>query len=115
MSVIRSTSNPEGLYIWGEKCGRGMRANIYHCIDRRDFPLMASTRGHFSVPWSAFRRVCEVWNTGWAEKATCNGFTAEEVWVEGGLRVRISYKQHFVCLWKTTWMYVVHDICEREW
>jgi hypothetical protein len=128
MSYIRCLSNPERLYIWGDRDGR---VTFSHGVKP---PLALSSRDSngFQVPESAFKEVCRKWAEG-SEHATTKGFRAKLVHVllETGkptpphfnpfrderraeFLVRVSYKRKFVHLWLVTWMHVVHNVMSRS-
>ena len=137
MSYIRSLSNPESLYIWCE----GKETAISHGVKG---PLSSARwRGgkasppFFHVPAAAFDRVCALWGEG-REPARAGGIRVEEValFVATGKMVpvdfygdiakvfrdkrrvehliRLSYRKHFVCMWRVTWEYVVRNSAWRR-
>ena len=122
MSYIRSNSNPESLYIWGG--GPGGCVTICHRSSAKEIPAS------FNVPTRAFDRVRRKWAKGYDEKASSGGILVEEVHVymrsgrlvpvrsmttqltskaQTEFLIRLSYKEHFVHLWRVTWDYVARE------
>ncbi len=129
MSYIRSTSNPEGLYVFTSKEG----VTLAHSVK----PPLASTwpkngsNPVMIIPERLFLSVCKTWNRTYA----CNGVSRRglkirevHVFVKTGKRVqrltaksimmpsgsseffiRIDYKGKFVHLWRVTWDSVVRS------
>jgi len=130
VSFIRSTSNPEGLYIWHDIDG-------YVDVSFGGVaPPLASKQRSARIPSKTFFKAVSRWdkNYGADEKVSVGGFTIEErhIFVKTGkvvrggskawlrdrrLRtaflVRISYRGTFVHLWRVTWQYVVRNAMER--
>jgi hypothetical protein len=127
MSYIRSTSNPESLYIWGDAFDL---VNISYRVD----PPLASTRQEMRVPRAAFEEACLKWKE-WGEVheiIEVDGFRVELVRIllctgrappknfnplkdrrEGAFLIRISYQRRFVHLWEVTWDHVVSNVEAR--
>jgi hypothetical protein len=128
MSYIRSASNPESLYIWGY----GERVTIAHRVLR---PLSSAKEipASFDVPTAHFDKVRAQWAKG-REKASSGGITVEEahIYLRSGrpvprrpmmtqitskapteFLIRLSYKKHFILLWRVTWEHVVFQNEQR--
>jgi hypothetical protein len=136
MSYIRSTSNPEALYIWDD----GTMANVSHGV-----PKPHSSETLFRIPSAVFRKCLKKWD-GSGDPVSFQGMTVEELNVDrktaktippaspcrrgckkegngfipckrcsrrfwkdirrGKYVIRLSYKKDFVDLWRVTWDYV---------
>ena len=120
MSYIRSTSNPEGLYIWHDVSEDIM-------IHWNQMPPLCSKQTGMAIPAKVFYKAVE--KAKWGEKTTVDGFTIEEqyIFMDTGKKVptnhdifreqrklayqiKLSYKNRFVFLWKVTWRYVVDGV-----
>ena len=127
MSYIRSTSNPEGLYIWGGARGR---ITICHNVHK---PLASRTNGSFEIPCHIFHGLCRKWAEAFDERATYRGATAERVHVllhtgktvpkmfdpfrskaKAEFLIKVSYGEHFLHMWTVTWEYIVADVRVRD-
>jgi hypothetical protein len=126
VSYIRSTSNPESLYVTTSTDGMGTdMVSISHGVQA---PL--SDGADFAATMESFRRVCQKWADG-NEDASSGGFSAKEVHVEvstgkrartrdslaeflkrpaSEMLVRISSGPHYLHLWRVTWDYVVRRV-----
>ncbi len=116
MSYIRSTSNPESLYIWGDSDGM---INICHTVKppRASRPLTPDTSEWIRVPLKDFHTVCRKWHAGVRDITRGVVRVREAVVPEKGRNeflVRFSYRRRWFCMWYVTWEYVVHDVMIRE-
>ena len=117
MSYIRSTSNPEGLYIF---C-TGKEVCI--CYHRRALGNNSTKDDalQFNVPTKVFHEVGRKWYNHEFEEdrdaVEFQGFRAELKWVDIGKvrehQVVLSYAGHEIYLWEVTWHYVVEAIMEE--
>lgn len=135
MSLIRSLSNPESLYIWGD-------ANGYNLCHRVKPPLSSKwppdgNTPRIQIPVKVFERACLKWKDagGWLDdRVEIQGFVVEMVHVniKTGRKspkltlknmlkelpteflIRLSYKRQFVHLWDVTWTYVVNNVEARK-
>lgn len=120
MSYIRSTSNPEGLYIYQSTEGGVW---IYHSLK----PPLASSgnRDLIIVPTTLFHAACRAWvrHAGMGDSIRRGNLTITEALFPPACRqfrqfkqcrhsheikVRVQYQRQFVLLWAVTWDYVVH-------
>jgi hypothetical protein len=131
VSYIRCLSNPEALYIWGDVEGF---ANICHNVK----PPLArpSEDGNpslFKIPTKTFEAVALKWAREFEEDVEIDGFRVREVTVFTAtgrivpakfdvLRdrrktewlIKLSYKRHFVHLWRVTWEAVVRSVEDHQ-
>lgn len=132
MSYIRSTSNHEGLYIWGDCRGR---VHVSHHIA----PPLASDgeptndRDYqgFTVPRHVFEHVCREWHRRGGAEVRYRGLRVRELatFLDDGTEatgeawmgrrrynifVRLEYGAHFLSLWHVTWTYVVNNVVRRR-
>ena len=96
MSYIRSTSNPEGLYIWSN----GKMTYI-----------SAGTNLNLTVPsdiWDRFLEKClglDYWDD---DKREYDGMTAEEI-LPGKIFISYPSWESPVEMYYTTWHYILHS------
>jgi hypothetical protein len=128
MSFIRSTSNPERLYVWGDAAER---VTVNWAGPQAPKPPLAKGE-QMVVPWKTFYRAAWQWDR--YQEANYRGFRVMEMHIfmdtgkrvpdsydvltarprrETGFLYRISYKDKFVFVWKVTWAYVVHQVIEQ--
>lgn len=134
MSLIRSTSNREGLYVTG---GWGQPIEIR---SGRDWELSNTGPDNpaLVVPSRAFLRVCRLAGPHITDAVEVDGFRAEEVYVytrtgrpvpdrhgfarsmlRGGaaprdFMIRLSYKDRFVLVYRVTWEYLRREALAQE-
>lgn len=134
MSYIRSTSNPEGLY-------------IYTALDDKDRPMVhvhASNKKHrlknfgsdgdiLLIPPKIFTKAVKLWDQeadheigvkheGLSVREVFANPDTLEFWrnkrkaVPDGFEfmVKVAYKRKWVCLWGVTWAYVVHNVLSEH-
>lgn len=109
MSYIRSTTNPEQLYIWGD------RENVY-------FVQGPNSLG--SIPKDIFHAVLSKSLHEDEEKIEIDGVVLKQVWVDADNRLRddlkkeeiklpvdikieLSYNGWFIRMWYVTWEYIL--------
>lgn len=97
MSYIRSGSNPEKLYIWGDG------VNTYIAEGAKENKVM---------PRSVFHGLIRKWlRNGW-EDCVFKGASVKEVWRKMGnkneLQIELSYNGWKVYMWLVTWVYITH-------
>lgn len=137
MSYIRSTSNPERLYVWADVDGT---VHLHYGGPYRVKPPLSKGE-ELRVPYKTFVRAVRHWDESGRYKTDINGFKIEEihVYLKTGKRVpefknnkdairyldevkkkpseykiRVSYRGNFIHLWSVTWQYVVNNVMERE-
>jgi len=101
MSYIRSTSNPEGLYIWGQEDG-----NCRFMVG----PDIVGT-----MPTHVFNVLIDLYVDSHEEYTEFRDAKIEEVWtgdpMNGGeVKMRLSYghKWH-IDMWDATWYYIARS------
>lgn len=118
MSYIRSLSNPESLYVYGD----GKNINFHWLVK----PPFASPGGGMKIPHDIFTKAGQKWAEQFSgdKKVSVGGFTIEEVHVydKTAKKVRpgapfnlpptrfgwkLSYKGQFVILWAVTMHYMM--------
>lgn len=97
MSYIRSGSNPEKLYIWGDG------VNTYIAEGAKENKVM---------PRSVFHGLIRKWlRNGW-ENCVFKDASVKEVWIKernkNECKVELSYDGWKVYMWLTTWVYITH-------
>ena len=117
MSYIRSTSNPESLYIWSD----GKNANI---SVGRSYKSKGRLEVYFLIPVKTFETLLKKSNG--FHKAKYRGASVKEVYVRsnekrtkfdklmhmwpGDYQMRLSYKNWHVDMWKVTWYYICKGV-----
>jgi len=117
MSYIRSGSNPEKLYIWG---------------DGENACIAEGSKDVWTIPIQTFNSFIRKFHRR-SHDYPCQhkGVEIKEVWVDGnGLawnseetldshlkrlecKVQLSYETHSVIMWDVTWEYIVYSNIER--
>ena len=99
MSYIRSTTNPECLYIYGAADG-----NVWiHIGDASKYEDRT-----YLMPQEIWDGLCRKYVKSYEDKVTYKGATIEnDVKVSDGWRTIISYKDWSIAVWPVTWEYVV--------
>lgn len=98
MSYIRTGSNPEGLYIWG---------------DEKTVHISRKKGKNVTVPEPVFISfIEEYWKTfkyrGVPDSLTFNGLTVSEVFIKGDPKIELSYGNHWtIYMWYSTWYYLM--------
>ncbi len=126
MSYIRSTSNPESVYIWANPKGQ---VEIMYRVKK---PLGAGQS--MVIPRHVFHSVCKAWSEG-RTTISQRGLRVEDVFVntETGkpvkmpkdpfLLLNVRHNEHFVKLsyqgkffhmWMVTWEAIVHNVESRK-
>lgn len=135
MSLIRSTSNREGLYVTG---GWGQPIEI---MSGRGWELsnIGPNNPALVVPSRAFLRVCRLAGPHITDAVEADGFRAEEVYVytrtgrpvpelrHGVTRstfrgdaaprdfmIRLSYRDRFVLVYRVTWEYLRREALAQD-
>ena len=109
MSYIRSTSNLEGLYIWGD----GKDANISKGGD------LDRIR---KIPQRIFDGLCKKYYKSFGANTKYKGASVKEIFVKSGkkqtklekmlgiedgeFQTRLSYKDWYIDMWRVTWEYI---------
>jgi hypothetical protein len=94
MSYIRSTSNPESLYIWGD-------------LDQNAYVVMGSdTIG--TMPTRTLNGLIKKYvRNDDDESCKYSGAEIKEVNVDGNFKMELSYKGKWKChMWRVTWEYI---------
>ncbi len=108
MSYIRSTSNPEGLYIWGDVSG--------------DAIIAAGVDNWRRMPDELFETLLESWVKNWYEDVTLTMVIDDvkhEVSLTGsggaGTKLLLEYKNDEGTSWKLDdiWLVTMHYIASR--
>jgi hypothetical protein len=120
MSYIRSGSNPEKLYIWG---------------DEEKATISEGSKDTWNIPLNIFNGLIRKFHRRFHDyPCQYKGAQVEEVWVyEGNIevdekevnptlkqsecKIKLSYyedgKEHSVIMWDVTWEYIVYSNIER--
>lgn len=118
MSYIRSGSNPEKLYIWGDK----QNANIIAFNEK-------GNKENWYIPLDIFNGLIKKFHCHYHDyPCKYKGAQVEEVWVyEGELeftdevnplldaecKIKLSYKEHYVIMYEVTWKCIVYSNLKR--
>jgi hypothetical protein len=104
MSYIRSTSNPEGLYIWSD----GTNVTIM--------------KGHLmigEIPTDIFNGLIKKYIRGHESDCSYKKSNIGEVWVNiDGVntpQIRLSYGNWSVDMWEVTWYYISKSNYKMKW
>ena len=128
MSYIRSTSNPDGLYVYGDIDGS---VHFHWSIEE---PLSSGRERPLMVPQDIFDRALKAWTDSFGENVDVDGFTIAEshVFVDSGqpvpdgyhvlqegaqpsaFLIKLAYKGAFVHVWLVTWGYVAANWQARQ-
>lgn len=116
MSYIRSTSNPEGLYIWGN--GKDViivTTNFHEHIPQKIFDgLLEKCRKEFDNNINYKKAsIKEVWVI---KKHKCNKWckmknkkTGKLIYgCPANLKIRLSYKNWHIDMWQVTWEHILN-------
>ena len=95
MSYIRSTSNPEALYI----VGTGKNVEIYR--GGRYAHLLPHT-----IPTRTLKMLLRKWNVGNHDDETYGGARVREIKVKNGWKIELSYEDWKIRMWPVTWYYI---------
>jgi hypothetical protein len=113
VSYIRSGSNPEKLYIWGD----GEKATIAE-----------GSKMTWNIPLNIFNGLIKKFHRRFHDyPVEYKGAKVEEVWVdEDGVegvsdahlkrldpKVKLSYEEYHVIMWDVTWEYIVYSNIDR--
>lgn len=119
MSYIRSGSNPEKLYIWG---------------DGENATIAEGSKPTWNIPLNIFNGLIRKFHRRFHDyPCQYKGAQVEEVWVfetESGdieavknevaaylkpsvPKVKLSYEDHYVIMWDVTWEYIVYSNIQR--
>jgi len=97
VSYIRSTTNPEGLYI----VGTGKEVEFYKGCE---YPGV--------MPPDVFNKLIDKWIENYQEDTEIEGAKIEEVWINAKgdpSRMRLSYKDWYIDMWYVTWYYIARS------
>ena len=94
MSYIRSTSNPEKLYIWGDE----KLVNIYQGPNNLG-----------RVPVSIFNGLLDKYRKNY-HNHPCEhkGAKIDEILIDGEFKMKFAYENIEVVMWDVTWEYIVN-------
>ena len=110
MSYIRSGSNPEKLYIWG---------------NGDSVTIAEGNKDTWNIPSNVFNSLIKKFHKN-SHECPCSykGAQVEEVWVYdiddddnssepyvkgSDCKVKLSYGDHYVIMWDVTWEYIVYS------
>jgi hypothetical protein len=121
MSYIRSTSNPERLYIWGDgKDVHIVTKNFYEHISQKTFDgfLLKYHKEYGDVVTYKGISIKEVWVV---KKHKCNKWCKMKNKKTGklifgcpvDLKIRLSYKDWHFDMWEVTWKYIANH--NKQW
>ncbi len=99
MSYIRSTSNPENLYVWGD-------GKVTFFSSRKHGPTPV-----YHMPTNIFHGLIRKWHRRYQEATWYKGAEIKEVWVYGDgqcneLRIQLSYDAWNIKMWCVTWDHI---------
>ena len=116
MSYIRSGSNPESLYIWGDdtkatiaegsKPTWNIPLNIFNGLLRKFHRRFHDYPCHYKGA-----QVDEIWVHD--ENIEINENEADPLLLSTHCKVKLSYEEHYVIIWDVTWEYIVYSNVER--
>lgn len=93
MSYIRSTSNPEGLYIWG---------------DGKTVTITKGPKTIGYIPTNIFHGLIKKYNQNfYPDECSYKGASIKEVHIGKNFKVQLSYDNWKVNMWDVTWHYIV--------
>ena len=95
MSYIRSPYNPEGLYIWAQVDG----------LCR----FMVGPEIIGTMPENVSNVLIDMYVENHDEYTEFHDAKVEEVWVEGELKMRLSYEDWHIDMWDVTWYYIARS------
>jgi hypothetical protein len=96
MSYIRSISNPEGLYIWGD----GEMANI---------TTKDSFRTYMRVPMDIIDGlILKYHRSNLPDVCSYKGCKISEIMIDGALKMKLEYADWSIFMWDVTWTYIVY-------
>lgn len=116
MSYIRSWSNPENLYIWG---------------DEENATIAEGTKKTWNIPLDIFNGLIKKFHRRYHDyPCQYKGAQVEEVWVyEGDIevddmevnpiltrsehKIKLSYEDNYVIMYDVTWEYIVYSNLNR--
>lgn len=106
MSYIRSTSNPENLYIWGD--GK----TTFFSKGRKDGPTPV-----YHMPRNVFHGLIRKWHRQYHDTTRHKGAEVKEVWIKDNgvneLKVQLSYDDWSITMWAVTWEYIAYTNLEN--
>lgn len=91
MSYIRSTSNPEALYIWG---------------DNKEITVVKGPTIVGYMPISVFNGLIKKYHKHF-DDCSYKGAEVKDVKVGKNFKIRLSYGDWSVNMWDVTWSYIV--------
>ena len=94
MSYIRSTSNPEGLYIFGTEY------DVEICVGSEDA---------LHIPLEIFDKLIVAFIDGYCEDCEYCGATIKEDWIAGEFKCILAYDNWSVEMWYVTWYYIAQS------
>lgn len=115
MSYIRSGSNPEKLYIWG---------------DVENATIAEGNKDTWNIPLNIFNGLIRKFHRRFHEyPCQYKGAQVDEIWVydiddeddnapghylkSSECKIKLSYGDHYVIMWDVTWEYIVYSNHDR--
>jgi hypothetical protein len=100
MSYIRSTSNPESLYIWGD-------------LDNNAYVVMGpETIG--KMPTHVLNGLIRKYHRNYCEDTKYKGAEIKETCIDGKFKMQLSYKEWQCVMWRVTWDYIAFTNNKRD-
>lgn len=94
MSYIRSTSNPEGLYILGT------HRNV-------EFHKGEDFIGH--MPQEIFNVLIDNYVDSYGEDCEFHDASVREIFSDGSYVMRLMYEDWYIDMWDVTWYFIAHS------
>jgi hypothetical protein len=100
MSYIRSGSNPEKLYIWG---------------DGDNVTIAEGSLPAWNIPKLDFHSLLRKYERRFHDcPCEYRGIEVTEVWVDEECKIKLSYKYHSVIMWDVTWEFIVNGFINKN-
>ncbi len=94
MSYIRSGSNPEGLYIWG---------------DGKNVTIIKGKKTLGTIPTKILDGlILKCYNGKYDEICAYKGASISDIWDNGELKTKLSYGEWNIIMWDVTWTFIVY-------
>ena len=95
MSYIRSSSNPEGLYLWSNGI---------------DVEIIEGSKFHGGIPVNIFNGLIRKFRKS-VHRIPCKfkKCSLDEVWIEGVPKIQLKYGAIEVNMWAVTWEYIANS------
>lgn len=109
MSYIRSTSNHEGLYVWGDG----------HLVNFHGGLKILDSERELTAPADVFHKAALAWDGDFEEgPVDVKGFEVVRVVAEylghNEHLIRVSFRGKKIYIFDVTWSYLVNNILQRE-